>query len=252
LKNQHLFDIEGHASVPLLPPKEAHKYHAYREIYADQLGAWDLQIQRAEILKFNGLINYWHTDTPVYPMQAQLARDGMSEAHELMLQLSPKHGAQNLFGSLPHRQQIPTDVYTSIQPLPLRHYDDITGEPLLKPVFHHNIVDYSLPKAELDKSDASAETEAKSKPKHPILGSRNCHICLERIQGLFVSCPRGEHKAHATCYEEYVDGRSEEEMRGKGVSCGCKPRETEDWKSEGLETSWGSIMGGKLSKFGAL
>lgn len=53
LKNQAMFDDEGHADVPFLDPQGAGKYAAYREDYAHLLDVWGLSIQRSEILKFN-------------------------------------------------------------------------------------------------------------------------------------------------------------------------------------------------------
>ena len=55
LKNQHLFDDEGHADVPLLAPVDERRgvYAAYREAYARQLMAWGLVMQATEIRKFN-------------------------------------------------------------------------------------------------------------------------------------------------------------------------------------------------------
>ncbi|KAI9786380.1 MAG: hypothetical protein M1839_006840 [Geoglossum umbratile] len=59
MKNQNLFDDEGCVSVPLLDPKKSLQYKAYRESYAELLYLWDFQIQRLEVLKFNGLKSYF-------------------------------------------------------------------------------------------------------------------------------------------------------------------------------------------------
>jgi hypothetical protein len=248
LKNQHLFDDEGHASVPLLAPKDSQKLRAYREIYADQLGAWGLYIQHAEILKFNGLIEYWPVDTPVYPLQGQLSGQHFSEATAAHSQTLPRHRGSSLFDSTSSKPT-PTGGFVDTRTSPFL-VDNVSGLPL-PPPGSVAIIDYSLPTPELGRLASGTEANAKMKPDDGIPSSRNCHICLERIQGLFVNCPRGEHKAHATCYEEYISGRNEEDVHGRGVSCGCKPYESEDWKSD-LETSWGSVMVGKGRKLNAL
>lgn len=59
LKNQTMFDDEGHVSTPLLDQSAALKYEAYREAYADLLCVWELPFQRCEILKYNGLTAYF-------------------------------------------------------------------------------------------------------------------------------------------------------------------------------------------------
>jgi hypothetical protein len=59
LKNQDQFDDEACASKPLLDGKKEWLYRAWREQYAEMLGCWGLVSQRAEILKFNGLISYF-------------------------------------------------------------------------------------------------------------------------------------------------------------------------------------------------
>ena len=59
LKNQNQFDDEACVSLPLLERPWEWKYKHYRASYAEQLGVWRLTKQRAEVLKFNGLISYW-------------------------------------------------------------------------------------------------------------------------------------------------------------------------------------------------
>ncbi|KAH0559236.1 hypothetical protein GP486_004252 [Trichoglossum hirsutum] len=63
MKNQNMFDDEGYVSVPLLDPKKSLRYSGYRESYAELLYIWNLQLQRLEILKFNGLKSYFNDET---------------------------------------------------------------------------------------------------------------------------------------------------------------------------------------------
>jgi hypothetical protein len=65
LKNQHRFDDEGFASIPLLDPRLSQRYAAYREAYANLLSSWCLPESQAEVLKFNGLTPYWSHDPQV-------------------------------------------------------------------------------------------------------------------------------------------------------------------------------------------
>lgn len=55
LKNQDLFDLEGHASVPLLDPDDEWKYQAYRNSYANMLTVWGMPMASCEVLKYNQL-----------------------------------------------------------------------------------------------------------------------------------------------------------------------------------------------------
>jgi len=57
LKNQALFDDESSASVPFLDPEQASKHACYREAYGHMLGVWGLEMQRNEVLKYNGIIS---------------------------------------------------------------------------------------------------------------------------------------------------------------------------------------------------
>lgn len=64
LKNQDQFDDEACVSRPLLDMSKDWLHRAWREQYAEMLGCWGLVCQRAEILKFNGLVSYFPPDIP--------------------------------------------------------------------------------------------------------------------------------------------------------------------------------------------
>lgn len=59
LHNQSHFDDEGHISTPLLTPAHSSLFTRYRRAYASLLFSWGLQMPRLEILKFNGLPDYF-------------------------------------------------------------------------------------------------------------------------------------------------------------------------------------------------
>ena len=75
LRNQNKFDIDGYAPVPLLDPKLEQQYKAYRSSYAHLLTVWQLHQQRAEILKFDGLPNYYDTTGAVRRANSPVKRD---------------------------------------------------------------------------------------------------------------------------------------------------------------------------------
>ncbi|KAI9887464.1 MAG: hypothetical protein M1823_000722 [Watsoniomyces obsoletus] len=57
MKNQDLFDDkEGNGTTPLLNERIAARAQGYRQVYANLLAVWGLDIARLEILKFNGLL----------------------------------------------------------------------------------------------------------------------------------------------------------------------------------------------------
>ncbi|KAH9875196.1 hypothetical protein J1614_004686 [Plenodomus biglobosus] len=59
LKNQDQFDDEACVSKPLLDMSKDWLYRAWREQYAEMLSCWGLINERAEVLKFNGLVPYF-------------------------------------------------------------------------------------------------------------------------------------------------------------------------------------------------
>ncbi|EXJ83824.1 hypothetical protein A1O1_07451 [Capronia coronata CBS 617.96] len=57
LFNQDKFDLDGYPLSPLLDPILERRCSGYRASYASLLDVWDLPIQRAEMLKFDGLLS---------------------------------------------------------------------------------------------------------------------------------------------------------------------------------------------------
>ena len=252
LKNQNKFDTEGHASVPFMPPEDLPKRHAYREVYAEQLGAWGLYIQHAEVLKFNGMINYWNDSTPVYKLSSQMeksatstpAKNGTNSDSDVFAtsNTQPPSGTRSPFGPLvPPGKMVranssisQVDSTNDSSQAPSRPMSDIGDLSTLKSgaTWSH----YTLPHPELE-LDAPRFGGRPKVGASGIKGS-NCYICWERIQGLYVSCPTDRHKVHAKCYTEYVGGKSEEELLFKGVSCACSPPEDGDFKNVDLDSEW--------------
>jgi len=205
LKNQNQFDQEGHASVPLLEPEHSVKYAAYREIYADQLSAWNLPIQRAEMLKFNGFINYW-------PNNMTASKNGSLAGNSVKQDASGSEGVLSKESS----------GYSLIAPP-----DDYPRSPgllsLAPPTLHDTV--FGAGTESVFEKDVKPRKVSTVQHDGFFVGSRNCAICWERIAGLAVKCPTSIHLAHLKCFEDYVGGRSAKEMEGQGVSCGCKEYE---------------------------
>jgi hypothetical protein len=230
LKNQNLFDTEGHASIPLLPPEELPKRHAYREVYAQQLGAWDLHVQAAEILKFNGMVNYWRDDSPIYSLSEQLEKGPESvQSDDFQSQEFPPNPPVHIRGTFEQLRAPRTIIRTNSSASQAESMKDSPRAP-------------SRPLSDIDDTgtthlDTNWTTYKLSKPRLDLgtrvgrksiaIGGNNCYICLERIQGLSVSCARAVHHVHAMCYTEYLVGRNEEDLLFMDVSCGCPIPEPE-------------------------
>lgn len=252
LKNQNKFDTEGHASVPLMPPEDLAKRHAYREVYAQQLGAWGLYMQHAEIMKMNGLLMYWHEDTPIYTLSSQLEKTAItshSSDDELPGPLlQPSSRSKSPFGPLvPPGKMVranssisQVDSTNDSSRAPSRPLSDIGDLTHIRSAAHW--AHYALPRPELELDGPVLRNKGKS------MGGRNCYICLQRIHGLFVSCPTDEHRAHASCYTEYLDDKSEEDMLFKRVSCGCSPPQEAEMNGNKPENEWQSITSQAAAK----
>jgi hypothetical protein len=255
LKNQNMFDTEGHASVPLLPPEQLPKRHAYRQVYAEQLGAWGLFIQAAEILKFNGLINYWKSDSRTFSLQSQMEKIDQPAPASKPLDVvfgqapQPPSRSRSPFGPLvpPHKMVRANSSVSHVEAFrdrsgpPSRAMSEIG--PSIDP---GQWSDYTLPRAQLDLDGINSSPRSRRSTK--AVNGGNCYICLERIQGLSVSCPRGEHNVHAQCYTEYLSGTTEEDTLFRDVSCGCKLPAIEEEQANGSEHDWPAIVANGASK----
>jgi hypothetical protein len=148
LKNQDQFDDEGCLSAPLLDRSKEGLYRHYREQYAEQLSIWNLIMQRAEILKFNGLVSYWPEKKterpptkqdpplevrdfpPTQDQQASIQRperpalDRGTSNDSLFKQLMNLHLNPQKARSLPTREQSPHDFsHPSLIFTPLLSFD---------------------------------------------------------------------------------------------------------------------------------
>jgi hypothetical protein len=243
LKNQHLFDDEAHASIPLLPPENAAKYSAYRELYADQLSTWGLYIQRAEILKFNGLTNYW----PTKISSQQSLQQTNSASNILPGGSSATSAATNndLLGSgnvfpppfTDEKEMIKREVHfrahKSIDANPAGWYDSFT-----EVVKNRNLL---VPTDETHRRNEQLVRIAEARNKmleHPDILRRaqklgeepldtterlrtSCRECKEVIKGIYFTCPSGIHRVHLDCHGTPGGNKYLAKGRAEPVGCEC-------------------------------
>jgi hypothetical protein len=242
LKNQHLFDDEAHASIPLLPPEHAAKYAAYRELYADLLSTWGLYIQRAEILKFNGLTNYWPTKMSSQQLLQQIgpasntlpagtSSGSIAMSNDLL-------GSGNVFPPpiTDEKEMIKREVqFRAIKNMDanaLGWYDSFT-----EAVKNRNLM---VPMDEMHRRNEQLLRNAEARNKmleHPDIlrqaqrpGEQpldtterlrtSCRECKEVIKGIYFTCPSGIHRVHLECHG--TPDRKEYLATGRARPIGCE------------------------------
>ncbi|KAI9838966.1 MAG: hypothetical protein M1819_004174 [Sarea resinae] len=264
LKNQNLFDQEGHASTPLLSPDLSARYKAYRECYAHLLHIWNLPLTRCEILKFNGLVSYF--PAPRSRKSASLISLGKKRRHESAGgRLS--NGASSTTINTISADDTATGSATAIDDT----YDDdedvsdtegtftgltLTGHcrtcgRLLRRTRHNN---HGASSSEPTRAfnTASGRCTSCSRSQHQLA----CVICNEVIHGLYAPCLGCGHISHADCHAlwyaqfdgESPDGGGSDAECVTGCGCLCAQRATAvGGRVEGLLTGGGGgIDGAKL------
>ncbi|QDS70565.1 hypothetical protein FKW77_010490 [Venturia effusa] len=212
-KNQNQFEEEACASLPLLPEPHACKYDAYRTIYADQLSAWGLYIQRAEILKFNGLTNYWPVE-----MSSSRQHDAVPSRHapDLPSPIPSSNRATNIAREqLIHRSGPPNASASS------------------GTSFDTNTTNICMPTNMYLSSDQSDTNPQHTREERDWKHDETClnvteHLrcsccwCYELVEGIYVTCSTFMHRAHFECHDNWMFAtRHEESMYREGASCGC-------------------------------
>lgn len=228
-KNQNLFEEEAHASLPLLPQPHQYKYDAYRTIYADQLSVWGLYIQRAEILKFNGLTNYWPIETssnhqassagqqsnavssrhvPDFPSPIPSTNRAAISARDRSIYRS---GTPTPSASLATSFETTiTDIYTPSNMYPSSDHPD-TNEERNKMIEHTGILARAWKHGK-----TQLKTNTTERPH------RSCCWCNELVEGIYVTCPTFIHRAHFKCHDNWMFNTRTEEQVDRGVAgCGC-------------------------------
>lgn len=178
LFNQHKFDLDGYPDSPLMDPSLSSKCSAYRASYAHLLDVWQLFIQRAEVLKFDGL-DQSECDSKQYRASTD------------------ENAASNGLASAQYQERLRrrTTTATSRAPSPgleVRRCCRTCGEPL--GAIEKNGIPIAWQCVNQGKSAAEAHSGTRSK----IPPSSACSICNASIQGLAVPCLEC---GHMTCYD---------------------------------------------------
>jgi len=194
-------------------------YRHYREQYAEQLSIWNLIMQRAEILKFNGLVSYWPEKKTEKPPKQGAELEGRSEPQSQSLEpppgpyggrrLSPSHSPHD-FSFNPEAHEFLPGTQTPLQ-LSRPQSPRDAGEPFQESLSIEVPAAYIATDSEAPKDDAGKAVAAPSM----------CAVCWMRLQGLFVFCARCGHAAHKACVPSSKSGS----FGGNGncaAYCGCE------------------------------
>jgi hypothetical protein len=213
IENQNAFDDEGCMSSPLLHPSKSMLYASYRRSYAELLYAWGHPLARLEILKFNGLKDYFiEIELPDAKSRTTSILSGSS--HTLGDESSPpspiilgKKDAVRLPISHLRDQGLDVTGYC------LKH--DTRLEPLTSGVG----------------GGAVGRCERCKIIQHKL----KCTICLEPISALFTPCLSCGCATHQHCLREYHSFGNTDCPGGCDCECGDKA-------SAGIVESWEVMM----------
>jgi len=217
LKNQDQFDDEGCLSAPLLDRSKEWLYRHYREQYAEQLSIWNLIMQRAEILKFNGLVSYWpekKTEKPPTkqdpPLQGRPHSQSLEPppAPQNSRRETPSHSPRNFnFDPTAHEFVPGTETPRRIsRPTSSR---DETGKGFRE----------SLSMEVTSAKFATSEDQEHGGGARAIVLESMCAVCWMRLQGLYAFCGVCGHAAHKGC----VPGTKTKGDDGYCAAyCGCE------------------------------
>lgn len=212
MENQNAFDDEGCMSTPLLDISHAQLYASYRRCYAELLYIWGHPLARLEVLKFNGLKDYF-VEVDVPDNKSFVASILSTDTHNTT-----------------HDQAPPSPIILGkkLSDTPLPGGDqglDVTGyclkhESRLEPLIS-NIGGGAIGRCERCKT---------------IQRQLRCVVCMEPISALFTPCLSCGCATHEHCLAEYhADGNTD--CPG-GCDCDCG-----DKASAGVVESWEVMMG---------
>jgi WD40 repeat protein len=210
LHNVNAFDDEGALSTTLLSRELADKglFSAYRRLYADILAAWQLPINRLEILKFDSLLDYQGhdqaeddyavTDTPARSPAALKTPD--TEHPHGILEIIPPTQTSNA---------VVEERGLAITGYCLKH--DRRLDPLPAP---------SRPDSKLvfQRGSAAGRCDRCKAVKTQLL----CIVCLEPITASYSACLSCGCASHTTCLEAYFGSFEEGTCGLNGTATGSK------------------------------
>lgn len=211
MENQNTFDDEGCMSTALLDPGHAALYSNYRRIYAELLYLWGHRLARLEILKFNGLKDYFIE--PDIPDSKSYAGSNLSnDTHHTGHEPSPS-SPDLILGKKEH-----TNGPLSPQGL------DVTGyclkhESRLEPLA----------------SGTTGGAVGRCERCKTIQRQLRCTVCIEPISAVFTPCLTCGCAAHQHCLQEYHSDGNTDCPGGCDCDCGVKA-------SQGVVESWEVMM----------
>ena len=212
LGNQNVFDDEGCMRSPLLDPRDSALYAAYREAYANLLFVWGHPLARLEILKFNGLKDYF-SEVDIPDNKSFAASLLSNESHTLTRQASP-----------------PTPIILGKK-----------DQPLLPSILSHQGLDvtgYCLKhesRLEPVNSGTAGGGIGRCERCKTIQRQLRCTICMEPVGAVFSSCLSCGCASHQHCLAEYLSFGNTE-CPG-GCECDCTKK-----ASEGIVESWEAML----------
>lgn len=181
LLNQDKFDLDGYPLSPLLDPVLESKCRTYRSCYADLLDVWQLHIQRAEILKFDGLAA---VDEPTFHPHRALAAGHPAG--------NGQPQPQSQFLERPRRKTLTSASRATSPGLNIRRCCRSCGEPLA-PIEKNGVpIGWHCVNQSCSTSGSASGATIKV-PKRSA-----CTICNTSIPGLAVPCLQC---GHITCYD---------------------------------------------------
>jgi WD40 repeat protein len=230
LHNQDQFDDEGCVTLPLLDPRQTARYNAYRSNYADLLFMWGLQLQRLEVLKFNGLKPFYedidtrqndsdddnHTSTtPYIDDDAATAKDWQ----DVILPFASDK--QTRMGRNATPSTFAPDAPASGSNAKTEQ-DSWTGLEVLRSC--HSCEKHYFSRGLFSSNEAAMEDSvgtllASGGPKarkcstctSSLQTKLRCSVCLELVTGIYAPCLTCGHVTHSKCHQLWFGGKSMDE-----------------------------------------
>jgi hypothetical protein len=206
MENQNAFDDEGCMSSPLLDPRYSALYAGYRTSYANLLFIWGHPLARLEILKFNGLKDYF-SEIDVPENKSYAASLVSNESRTLSHQASPPSSI--ILGKKDQLPPVLSDQGLDVTGYCLKHESRL--EPLT--------------------SGTAGGGIGRCERCKTIQRQLRCTICMEPISAVFSSCLSCGCANHQHCLAEY-HSFGNTDCPG-GCECDCTKK-----ANEGVVESW--------------
>jgi WD repeat-containing protein 59 len=212
MENQNAFDDEGCMSTALLDPSHSALYASYRRTYAELLYLWGHPLARLEVLKFNGLKDYF-SDLDIPDSKSFAPSIVSNDSHRTNHETSPPNHI--VLGKKENILRAPvSDQGLDVTGYCLKH------ESRLQPLT----------------SEIGGGAIGRCERCKVIQRQLRCTICMEPITSHFTPCLSCGCATHQHCLLEYHSSGSTECAGGCDCDCGQKA-------SDGIVESWEVMMG---------